>query len=190
MDALYNIVLTACFTLFGGVLLLVATQGITRFIAEPLVDFRRLLGEVAYTLVLRANLLFNLPAMKKTEEFQKAFADAKEECRKLASRLHAFSAAVPLYGFLTNIGLVPPLTDVYEASRNLIGLSNLPEDTPPSDVQKHISAVDSEWRTIWIPDAHRDDGERFVVHADAKLTALLELEPAICGCGTPPGPGE
>jgi len=28
---------------------------------------------------------------------------------------------------------------------------------------------------IWIVDAHRDDGERFVVHADEKLTASLEL---------------
>jgi hypothetical protein len=27
-------------------------------------------------------------------------------------------------------------------------------------------------------DAHRDDGKRFVVHADEKLTALLELESA------------
>ena len=38
-------------------------------------------------------------------------------------------------------------------------------------------------RTIWIPDAHRDDGKRFVVHADEKLTAFLELESAIRACG-------
>jgi hypothetical protein len=34
-------------------------------------------------------------------------------------------------------------------------------------------------RTIWIVDAHRGDGKRFVVHADEKLTAFLELEAAI-----------
>jgi hypothetical protein len=33
---------------------------------------------------------------------------------------------------------------------------------------------------MWIADAHRGDGERFVVHADEKLTAFLELERAIC----------
>jgi hypothetical protein len=38
------------------------------------------------------------------------------------------------------------------------------------------AAVDEEGRTIWIADAHRDDGKRFVVHADEKLTAFLELE--------------
>jgi hypothetical protein len=31
---------------------------------------------------------------------------------------------------------------------------------------------------MWIADAHRDDGKRFVVHADEKLTAFVELESA------------
>jgi len=28
------------------------------------------------------------------------------------------------------------------------------------------SAIDSDGRTIWIPDTRRGDGQRFVVHAD------------------------
>ncbi len=40
----------------------------------------------------------------------------------------------------------------------------------------YVSAVDSEGRTIWIADAHRGHGKRFVVRADEKLTAFLELE--------------
>jgi hypothetical protein len=42
----------------------------------------------------------------------------------------------------------------------------------------YVSAIDSEGRTIWIADAHRD-GKRFVVHADEKLTAFVELESPI-----------
>ena len=42
-----------------------------------------------------------------------------------------------------------------------------------------VSAIDSNGRTIWIADAHRDDGKRFVVRADEKLTAFMELESAI-----------
>jgi hypothetical protein len=38
-------------------------------------------------------------------------------------------------------------------------------------------------RTIWIADAHRADGKRFIVRADEKLTAFLELEAAICAYG-------
>jgi hypothetical protein len=39
-----------------------------------------------------------------------------------------------------------------------------------------VSAVDSQGRTIWIADAHFNDGKRFVVHADEKLSAFVELE--------------
>jgi hypothetical protein len=39
-----------------------------------------------------------------------------------------------------------------------------------------VSALDSEGRTIWIADAHRDNGKRFIVRADEILTAFLELE--------------
>jgi hypothetical protein len=49
-----------------------------------------------------------------------------------------------------------------------------------------VSAIDCQGRTIWIADAHRD-GQRFIVRADEKLTAFLELEwavlssaPAVC----------
>jgi hypothetical protein len=42
-----------------------------------------------------------------------------------------------------------------------------------------VSAIDSNGRTIWIADAHRDNGKRFVVDAEEKLTAFVELESAI-----------
>jgi hypothetical protein len=41
-----------------------------------------------------------------------------------------------------------------------------------------VSLKIAEARTIWIADAHRGDGKRFVVRADEKLTAFLELEAA------------
>jgi len=39
-----------------------------------------------------------------------------------------------------------------------------------------VSAIDREGRTIWIVEAYRDDGKRFIVHADEKLSAFVELE--------------
>jgi hypothetical protein len=42
-----------------------------------------------------------------------------------------------------------------------------------------VSAIDSEGRTIWIVDAHGDDGKRFNVRADEIVTAFVELERAI-----------
>jgi hypothetical protein len=45
-----------------------------------------------------------------------------------------------------------------------------------------VSAIDCQGRTIWIVDAHRSDGDRYIVRADEKLTAFLELESAIRDC--------
>jgi hypothetical protein len=42
----------------------------------------------------------------------------------------------------------------------------------------YVSAINSNGRTIWIADAHRDNGKLFVVHADEILTAFLELKAA------------
>ena len=42
-----------------------------------------------------------------------------------------------------------------------------------------VSTVDRNGRTIFIADAQRGDGKRFVVRADEKLTAFMELESAI-----------
>jgi hypothetical protein len=44
------------------------------------------------------------------------------------------------------------------------------------------SVLDCEGRTIWIADAHRGEGKRFVVRADEKLTAFVEVESAISAC--------
>jgi hypothetical protein len=46
-----------------------------------------------------------------------------------------------------------------------------------------VSAIDSNGRTIFVADAHRDAGKRFVVRADEKLTAFVELESAIRASG-------
>ena len=39
----------------------------------------------------------------------------------------------------------------------------------------YVSTVDPQRRTVWIVDAHRG-GKRYVMHAEEKLTAFLELE--------------
>ena len=43
-----------------------------------------------------------------------------------------------------------------------------------------VATLDCEGRTTFIADAHRGDGQRFVVRADEILTAFLELERAVC----------
>ena len=46
----------------------------------------------------------------------------------------------------------------------------------------YVSTLDCNERTIWIADAHRGDGKRFVAHTDENLTAFLDLGSAIRTC--------
>ena len=39
-----------------------------------------------------------------------------------------------------------------------------------------VATVDSNGQTIFVADAHRDSGKRFIVAADEKLRAFLELQ--------------
>jgi len=142
VSELAKIILTACATLIGGVLLMVATQIVTRCIVDPLVEFRRLIGEVAYTLILHSEWLFNASATGDRPEFQQA----KDDCRRLASRLHSLSAAVPLYGLFVDLGAVPERSKVDEAASALIGLSNTRADTPAQVTQQRYDTISTALR--------------------------------------------
>jgi hypothetical protein len=137
VDKLSDAIITASLTLCGGVLLMVATQIFTRCIVDPLVECRRLIGEVAYTLILHSKWVFNANATGDRPEFQQA----KDDCRTQASRLHSLSAAVPLYRLFVDLGAVPERSKIDEAASALIGLSNTREDTPAQVTQKRYDTV-------------------------------------------------
>jgi len=42
-----------------------------------------------------------------------------------------------------------------------------------------VATINSNGQTTFVGAAHRDDGNRFIVHADEKLSAFVELKPRI-----------
>ena len=66
------------------------------------------------------------------------------------------------------------------------GVAGIHHTTSSSHSSNLLSRFIPTGRTIWIADAHREDGKPFVVRADEKLTAFLELESAIYACGESP----
>jgi hypothetical protein len=83
-------------------------------------------------------------------------------------------------GFVTRLSRRPFLGSIRSGTRCApIPLSKNSARKSSHEPARFRSTVDSRGRTIWIVDAHRDDGKRFVAHADEKLTAFLELESAI-----------
>jgi hypothetical protein len=56
------------------------------------------------------------------------------------------------------------------------GKSSLTISAKPVGVGAWVSTINSNGQTVFVADAHRDDGRRFIVNADEKLSAFLELE--------------
>ena len=118
MTELQKIILTSCFTIFGGVVVIVGGQIITKFFVEPIHDQFRLIGEIADSLIFYANLYMN-PGSGKPEKMD----EAAQKLRQQSSQLRARTYAIRWYELWEFVGLVLKRTDVMEASRNLMGLS-------------------------------------------------------------------
>jgi hypothetical protein len=70
------------------------------------------------------------------------------------------------------------------ADIEVLGRLSLTILAKPVGVGGYVSALDRKGRTIWIADAHRGDGKRFIVPADELLTAFLESKSAIRATAT------
>jgi len=55
-------------------------------------------------------------------------------------------------------------------------------------IASRVSTINSSRETIFVADAHRDDGKRLVVHTDERLTAI-EIRPHRCGWKAFEAPG-
>jgi hypothetical protein len=119
MTEMEKIFLTSGLTICGSVLVLVIGQIIIRFFIDPLIELRRMIGEVADTIIFYANIYAN-PGVASKEDCD----EASEFLRQKASLLRARAKAVPLYSLFSFLRIVPGLKDISVASGNLIGLSN------------------------------------------------------------------
>jgi len=120
MSEVFKIVLTSALTVLGGIAIIVAGQVSTKFFIEPIHEHRRIIGEIAESLLFYAYLYSN-PGIGRPEEMN----EAQKVFRQQASRLVATSYAIQwrkLPRFLS-ISIPGPL-DVTEARGCLIGLSN------------------------------------------------------------------
>ena len=99
--------------LWGAALALIGfviTQGVLKFVIEPIQEQRRLIGEVAHELSIHYYI-------------QDVQEDGVEEVRKtlrsLSARLWASLWAIPFYDAFSRVGLVPKVDDVVAAATEL-----------------------------------------------------------------------
>ena len=118
---LLKIALTASFTLIGGCVLYLFSQSITKIVVEPYVEYRKVLGEITFKLVVDKARIVSGRAADEPDEHRRI----SQEIRELSARLRASITAVPFISILRKLGLVEPHKNIEEAAGFLIRISNL-----------------------------------------------------------------
>lgn len=111
----------------SGVLVFVAGQAVLRFALEPIQQQRKVIGEIAFVLLMYANVTddraYEQQSGHKLAEHTPV-PEAMKVLRRLASELQASLYTVPAYSFWSVLGIVPDAKRVQKASSSLVGWSN------------------------------------------------------------------
>ena len=93
-----------------ALILFVITQGVLKFVIEPIQEQRRLIGEVAHELSMHYYI----------QDVQKnGVEEVRKTLRSLSARLWVSLWAIPFYNTFAQVGVVPELEDVVAASTEL-----------------------------------------------------------------------
>ena len=139
MDDLTKILLTSSLTAIGAVLVFVVSQLLGKLVIEPVQDLKKLLGEIRYSLVFHAQAIMTPVGNREAEDH------AAEVLRKLSCDLRSKVEAVPFYDrwAARSHGFMPVRADAFEASKQLMGLSNSVHNDSRSDINsKRIAKIE------------------------------------------------
>ena len=124
-----NIICTSISTIIGGVTILVLGQIITRLFIDPLIELRKIIGEVAETMIYHANIYSNPGAGRKERR-----EETQQILRQKASLLSVRADALLCYNYFSCIKIIPTRKQVKEAYKNLIGISNSVDNGNPEEI--------------------------------------------------------
>lgn len=148
MSELLKIVLTSSFTVLGGIVVFVTGQMIVKFLIEPFHNYKKLVGEIADSLVYFANVGpavhdIYLQRLENAVELENPKAEMEEKrlrmiierdwermdaaqnvLRQQASQLMGTANMIPSYNLWAFLRILPKQEELIKASSNLIGFSN------------------------------------------------------------------
>jgi hypothetical protein len=128
-------IVTAALTALFAVIVFVAGQLAQRFILEPIQEQRKIIGEIAFSLLFHANVMdMARRANSGLLQLEEPTETAKT-LRSLAGRLRATLYTIPFYSTFTRLGTIPSADAVKSASQSLVGWSNSIHSGDP-DVHK------------------------------------------------------
>ena len=137
MSELENIFWTAAITIFGGVLVYVSGQILSKFLIDPTHELKKAIGEVRFNLAFYAPTI-HTPIARTPERSDKAYeALLKNSCELLAK-----VNAIPFYGLVSCIsfGFLPSKKHILEAATQLRGLSTYVHETGDNAIS-HVEVI-------------------------------------------------
>jgi len=127
MSELWRIVLTACITIGGGIIVYVVGRLLVALFVEPIHRLHGFIGEIADSLTSYADVYGNPSGVinyrGKADEAAKVF-------RRQATQLRARLYAIRWYCLALSLGLVRRKSKIEEASKKLVQLSSLVHKGP------------------------------------------------------------
>lgn len=137
MSELEKIVRTATFTIFGGVLVYVIGQLLSKFLIDPTHELKKVIGEVRFNLAFYAPTI-HTPIARTPERSDKAY----EALLKSSCELFAKVNAIPFYGLVSCIsfGFLPSKKHIRDAATQLRGLSTYMHETGDK-ANSHVEVI-------------------------------------------------
>lgn len=132
-----KIVITACTTLIGGVLIYVSGRVIEKFFIEPVHEYKKTIGNIADNLIYYANIYSN-PSVASNESKN----ETSNALRRLAAELTSRTHSIPFYTIFSAIKVIPKYSNSISASSSLIGLSNSLNETDFNFINEKRSKIE------------------------------------------------
>lgn len=137
MSELEKIAWTAAFTIFGGVLVYVIGQLLSKFLIDPTNELKKVIGQVRFDLAFHAPTI-HTPIARTQERSDEAYeALLKSSCELLAK-----VNAIPFYGLVSCIsfGFLPAKKCIRDAATQLRGLSTYVHETGDK-ANSHVDVI-------------------------------------------------
>lgn len=130
---------TASLTALFAVLVFVAGQFLQRFFLEPIQEQRKIIGEIAFSLLFHANVMDMSARENKGLVRLEEPVEIVRSLRGLASRLRATLWTIPCYKLFSKLGIVPDEESVMVSTQSLVGWSNSIHHGDPSEHRKIVA---------------------------------------------------
>jgi len=141
MSDLDKILLTSTFTIFGGVIVFVIGQLLSKFLIEPIHELKKAIGEVRFNLAYYAPII-HTPISRNKERSDAVYGAVMRNSCELLTK----ADAIPFYGCLPR-RWAPPMKDIDKAAVDLRALTTYLHETGEKAVS-HINEINARVESI------------------------------------------